>query len=69
MGDETEWFILCYAQKNTFLPLLIKRIGTTLLDHAPGRADRFPIIKSGFGHTLSATVPCAYIVKIGPYMS
>ncbi len=26
-------------------PLLIKIIGTTRLDHAPGRSDRYPVVK------------------------
>ncbi len=26
-------------------PLLIKIIGTTRLDHTPGRTDRYPVVK------------------------
>ncbi len=39
---DSDWFIARWAQKH---PLLIKRIGTTHLDHALGRADRFPVVK------------------------
>ncbi len=38
----SDWFIARYAQKH---PLLIKRTGTTRLDHVPGHANRFPVIK------------------------
>ncbi len=38
---DSDWFIPRYAQ-NT--PLLIKRIGTTLLDHAPDAPTVFPIV-------------------------
>ncbi len=43
MGDETLIGLLHVTPKKH--PLLIKRIGTTRLDQAPGRADRFPILK------------------------
>ncbi len=35
--------LLCIMPKKH--PLLFKIIGTTHLDHAPGRADRFPVFK------------------------
>ncbi len=40
---DSAWLIARYAQKKH--PLLIKRIGTIRLDHAPGHADRFPLVK------------------------
>ena len=43
MEDETLIGLLHVTPKKH--PLLIKRIGTTRLDHAPGRANRFPIVK------------------------
>ncbi len=42
MGDETLIGLLHLMPKTH--PLLIKRIGTTLLDHAPGRPNIFPSI-------------------------
>ncbi len=43
MGDETLIGLLQVTPQK--YPLLFKRIGTTRLDHAPGRADRFPVVK------------------------
>ena len=43
MGDETLIGLLHVMPKTH--PLLIKRIGTTLLDHAPGAPTIFPIVK------------------------
>lgn len=45
----------------------ITRIGTTLLDGAPGAQTIFSVIKCkiGFGQALNALAPCAKIVKIG----
>ncbi len=43
MGDETLIGLLHVTPKKH--PLHIKRIGTTRLDHEPGRADRFPVVK------------------------
>ncbi len=43
MRDETLIGLLYVIPKKH--PLLIKRIGTTRLDQAPGRTDRFPIVK------------------------
>ncbi len=43
MGDEIQIGLLHVTPKKH--PLLIKRLGTTRLDHAPGRADRFPVVK------------------------
>ncbi len=39
---DSDWYIARYAQTH---PLLIKRIGTTLLDHAPGAQTIFPVVK------------------------
>ncbi len=41
MGDET-LIVVLHVKPPKKYPLLIKRIGTTRLDHAPGRADLFP---------------------------
>ncbi len=43
IGDETLIGLLQVMPKTH--PLLIKRIGTTLLDHAPGAPTVFPIVK------------------------
>ncbi len=43
MGDETLIGLLHVIPKTH--PLLINRIGTTLLDHAPGASTVFPVIK------------------------
>ncbi len=43
MGDETLIALLHIMPKTH--PLLIKRIGPTILDHAPGAPTVFPIIK------------------------
>ncbi len=43
MGDETMIGLLHIAPKKH--PLLIKKIGKTCLDHLPGCADRFPVVK------------------------
>jgi len=43
MGDETLIGLLHVTPKTH--PLLIKRIGTTILDHAPGTLTIFPIVK------------------------
>ncbi len=43
MGNETMIGLLQVTPKKH--PLLIKRIGTTRLYHAPGQADRFPAAK------------------------
>ncbi len=40
--EDSDWFIARYAQKHA---LLIKRTGTTHLDHAPMRADCFRVVK------------------------
>ncbi len=42
MGDETVIGLLHVTPKKH--PLLIKRIGTTRSDHAPGCADCFPVV-------------------------
>ncbi len=39
---DSDWFIARHAQKH---PLLIKRIGTTRLDHVSGHADHFLVDK------------------------
>ncbi len=43
MGDETLIGFLHVMPKTN--PLLIKRIGTTLLDHARGAPTVFPVVK------------------------
>jgi len=61
MGDETLIGLLHIMPKTH--PLLIKRIGTAVLDNVPGASTIFPVVKlvilSGFGHALSAPVSCS----------
>ncbi len=62
MGDETDWFISRSTQKHR---LLIKRIGTTRLDHAHRHFPVDKLGKSGFGQALSALAPCALDHTLG----
>ncbi len=57
MGDEILIGLLHVMPKTH--PLLINRIGTTLLDRARRPFSLRETSKSGFGHALSAPAPCA----------
>ncbi len=45
-------------------PLLIKIIGTTRLDHTPGRTDRYPVVK--LAKVDSDTPECTCAVRFRP---